>query len=254
MLKLILGVTGIGLILLGVFGDKPLNDVYDRVAGHSSNPVAIEVPAVAESSVTSAAITKEITPVVEPTAGSVEIMTGNAQAVSELQSQLPVVVASDPVVPVSGSDMVAVGEEVFATAVDQAPAITLSSDTTAKSQSVSEQQLASARNDQVELAKTILSSTEQTQPLDVGVEVKVNEVDNLLASTAGQAGNEVLVVIKDKVNLREGPSIDHPVVLQLQNGQELMEFKREGKWVHVGAYGTSGKIGWVHERLVGNSD
>ena len=65
---------------------------------------------------------------------------------------------------------------------------------------------------------------------------------------------DVLVVVKDKVNLRQGPSIDHPVVLQLQQGQELMEFKREGRWVHVGAYGTSGKIGWVHQRLVGPSE
>jgi len=43
------------------------------------------------------------------------------------------------------------------------------------------------------------------------------------------------------------------VVLRLTKGQELMEFKRDGKWVHVGAYGTAGKIGWVHERLVGKT-
>lgn len=65
------------------------------------------------------------------------------------------------------------------------------------------------------------------------------------------ANDDTLFVLKDKVNMREGPSIKHTIVLQLEKGQELMEFKREGKWVHVGAYGTEGTVGWVHGTLVG---
>ena len=75
-------------------------------------------------------------------------------------------------------------------------------------------------------------------------------VDQALKATTGSGANSTLYVAKDRVNLREGPSINHPIVLQLEVGQELMEFKRDGKWVHVGAYGTSGKIGWVHTTLV----
>ena len=77
------------------------------------------------------------------------------------------------------------------------------------------------------------------------------DVGEILQTTAGESAVDALFVLKDLVNMREGPSIEHPVVLRLEKGQELMEFKRDGKWVHVGAYGTAGKIGWVHERLVG---
>lgn len=114
---------------------------------------------------------------------------------------------------------------------------------------MAEQAKSSGRNEQVNLAKTILASS---KPLAAEpVVVKSEEVESVMVSTTGEISNDMLVVVKDKVNLRDGPSIDHPIVLQLAQGQELMEFKREGKWIHVGAYGTSGKIGWVHQRLVG---
>jgi len=69
--------------------------------------------------------------------------------------------------------------------------------------------------------------------------------------TTADVPPKTLIVLKESVNLRRGPSVEHPVVLRLDKGQELMEFKRDGRWVHVGAYGTSGKIGWVHRTLVG---
>ena len=84
---------------------------------------------------------------------------------------------------------------------------------------------------------------------------KQEELGEVLETTTGQiSSEEILVVVKDKVNMRDGPSIDYPIVLELGLGQELMEFKREGRWVQVGAYGTSGKIGWVHQRLVGPAE
>jgi len=114
---------------------------------------------------------------------------------------------------------------------------------------MTEQAKSSSRNEQVNLAETILTSSKQP----VKAVAKSTEVDTVMVATAGELSNEILVVSKDKVNLRDGPSIDHPIVLTLEQGQELMEFKREGKWVHVGAYGTSGKIGWVHQRLVSSA-
>ena len=97
------------------------------------------------------------------------------------------------------------------------------------------------------IATSIQSESVQSEP----VQSKQDELGEVIDITTGQiSGEEILVVIKDKVNMRDGPSIEHPVVLELGLGQELMEFKREGRWVHVGAYGTSGKIGWVHQRLV----
>jgi len=149
-------------------------------------------------------------------------------------------------------DLIAIGDEVIATAADQAPASELK--TVKEAVAATDEQKASDRNDQVELAQTILTSTGQTDAADDAVADKAEDVEKLLAAGSVDAETAVLVVVKDKVNLRQGPSIDHPVVLQLQQGQELMEFKREGRWVHVGAYGTSGKIGWVHQRLVGAAE
>jgi len=53
---------------------------------------------------------------------------------------------------------------------------------------------------------------------------QVAALDNSKAASPA-LGSDILLVMKDQVNMREGPSIDHPIVLQLQKGQELMEFK-----------------------------
>jgi hypothetical protein len=103
------------------------------------------------------------------------------------------------------------------------------------------------------LLKTAINEG-QIEQADTSVELpKAAEVEQIVKTTAGSVTDNTLFALKDRVNLREGPSIDHAIVLQLDIGQELMEFKREGKWVHVGAYGTSGKIGWVHSSLVGKN-
>lgn len=110
---------------------------------------------------------------------------------------------------------------------------------------MAEQAKSLSRNEQVGMVQSALEPN-GVLPESVEVEVEGAEVGTDQISTSIP-----LMVIKDRVNLRDGPSIDHPVVLTMEKGQELMEFKREGKWVHVGAYGTSGKIGWVHQTLVG---
>jgi len=47
MLRLILGISGVGLILLGMFGKGPLENIHNRFASQTDNAVAVELPAVA---------------------------------------------------------------------------------------------------------------------------------------------------------------------------------------------------------------
>ena len=280
MLRLILSISGVGLIVLGVFGGQPLDNLYNRFAAQPDSSAAVEVPAVevpavAETSTTAVAETNsqpdieqpaaieqttveqagveqanvEQSPVDTETTAAVE--TDDKEVAPEISAATD---ASDTEQQIASEDtsLIAIGDEVIAEAADQAPASQLSSEGVAVA--ITDEQKASARNDQVELATTILTGAAQTDASGEETDSKTEDVEQLLAAGSVQGERDVLVVVKDKVNLRQGPSIDHPVVLQLQQGQELMEFKREGRWVHVGAYGTSGKIGWVHQRLVGPSE
>ena len=280
MLRLILSISGVGLIVLGVFGGQPLDNLYNRFAAQPDSSAAVEVPAVevpavAETSTTVVAETNSQPDIEQPAAieqttveqtnveqASVEqspldtettaaVETDDKEVAPEISAATD---ASDTEQQIASEDtsLIAIGDEVIAEAADQAPASQLSSEGVAVA--ITDEQKASARNDQVELATTILTGAAQTDASGEETDSKTEDVEQLLAAGSVQGERDVLVVVKDKVNLRQGPSIDHPVVLQLQQGQELMEFKREGRWVHVGAYGTSGKIGWVHQRLVGPSE
>ena len=280
MLRLILSISGVGLIVLGVFGGQPLDNLYNRFAAQPDSSAAVEVPAVevpavAETSTTVVAETNSQPDIEQPAAiEQTTVEQANVEQASVEQSPLGTETtaavetddkevapeisaatdASDTEQQVASEDtsLIAIGDEVIAEAADQAPASQLSSEGVAVA--ITDEQKASARNDQVELATTILTGAAQTDASGEETDSKTEDVEQLLAAGSVQGERDVLVVVKDKVNLRQGPSIDHPVVLQLQQGQELMEFKREGRWVHVGAYGTSGKIGWVHQRLVGPSE
>ena len=280
MLRLILSISGVGLIVLGVFGGQPLDNLYNRFAAQPDSSAAVEVPAVevpavAETSTTVVAETNSQPDIEQPAAieqttveqtnveqASVEqspldtettaaVETDDKEVAPEISAATD---ASDTEQQIASEDtsLIAIGDEVIAEAADQAPVSQLSSEGVAVA--ITDEQKASARNDQVELATTILTGAAQTDASGEETDSKTEDVEQLLAAGSVQGERDVLVVVKDKVNLRQGPSIDHPVVLQLQQGQELMEFKREGRWVHVGAYGTSGKIGWVHQRLVGPSE
>jgi len=285
MLRLILSISGVGLIVLGVFGGQPLDNLYNRFAAQPDSSAAVEVPAVevpavAETSTTVVAETNSQPDIEQPaaieqtTVEQTSVEQANVEQASVEQSPVDTETtaavetddkevapeisaatdASDTEQQIASEDtsLIAIGDEVIAEAADQAPASQLSSEGVAVA--ITDEQKASARNDQVELATTILTGAAQTDASGEETDSKTEDVEQLLAAGSVQGERDVLVVVKDKVNLRQGPSIDHPVVLQLQQGQELMEFKREGRWVHVGAYGTSGKIGWVHQRLVGPSE
>ncbi len=233
MLRIILSVAGVGLIALGLFGGRLFNQANEDQPVQATLE-QIEVPAVSDT----AALSSSVVAVGDDIAA-----VAPTESVAAVNTQLPTAEVST-VIPKLTEDPV----------VDNGPSDVVPSATivNANLSSGLDLEKSSDRNEQVALAETILA-TAGVPAVEVAIPAidKSVELDGVLEVSTGQLDSEMLVVMKDKVNMRDGPSIDHPVVLQLAQGQELMEFKREGKWVHVGAYGTSGKIGWVHERLVG---
>jgi len=246
MLRMILSVTGVGLILLGLVGGKPLDDLYTQF---SAKPrIVLQDQTVVASGNASSSNTNELV----------------AQLPQDNAPQNAESIVAPTVATASGTEQLAVPAQTAATdatesaeAGDDPTLEPIMSSQVAKqlnNQSVNSATKVAAtvdtgdRNSEMALAQTILTASTVGKPLKQELN-KEKEVAQAVSSSAG-VDSEALVVVKDKVNMRAGPSIDHPIVLQLKQGQELIEFKREGKWVHVGAYGTSGKIGWVHQRLV----
>jgi uncharacterized protein YgiM (DUF1202 family) len=219
-----LGVCGVALIALGVFGGSLLEDVRQSVAGVFEPEIVSEMVAEAEQATV-----------------ATETLAAETLAKETLAKETLVInevpVDNDIAKPAASIDPLAVvsSEE----AMEKKLVIETENLTEVK---------ASARQDG-SVIKTVATTTEPATSV-LPKEIVVGQV---VKTTTGSGPNNTLYVTKDRVNLREGPSINHPIVLQLQNGQELMEFKREGKWIHVGAYGTSGKIGWVHGTLVGEN-
>ncbi len=205
MLRVMLGVCGAGLVALGVFGGKMLEDTYQSVA-------QIFEPGVESSSAV--------------------VVAAQDEAVSKPQTQM---IVAEPAKPATTEPLVVA--EISKPEKPRILEIAAEKLTEVK---------ASAKQDGAVIKTVATGSTALVQPI-LPKEVAVDEA---VKATTGSAPSNTLYVMKDRVNLREGPSINHPIVLQLEAGQELMEFKRDGKWVHVGAYGTSGKIGWVHGTLV----
>ena len=70
------------------------------------------------------------------------------------------------------------------------------------------------------------------------------------ASVAAATTGNRLLVQGNAVNVREAPSINAAIVLQLNLGHELFEIRRSGDWVNVGIARTGGKDGWIHASLV----
>lgn len=59
-----------------------------------------------------------------------------------------------------------------------------------------------------------------------------------------------MIVEAGLANLRDGPSINDDVVLQLDDGSRLYEIQRNGKWVEVRTEPDGGTTGWIHSSLV----
>ncbi|MEF8793399.1 SH3 domain-containing protein [Thiohalorhabdus sp.] len=62
------------------------------------------------------------------------------------------------------------------------------------------------------------------------------------------ADRRTLLVTKDLVNIRKGPSTDHEVAFQAQRNVLLTYLEEEAGWVHVRH--ADGAEGWVHGGLV----
>lgn len=73
----------------------------------------------------------------------------------------------------------------------------------------------------------------------------------LLACNVLAAPGDSFLVLGNNVNVREGPSLNYPVVLKLHKGHKVMEFQREGEWVEIRTGKTGEKSGWIHSSLLG---
>jgi SH3-like domain-containing protein len=58
-----------------------------------------------------------------------------------------------------------------------------------------------------------------------------------------------LVLVED-ANIRKGPSMKRPVVMQASKGEIYKIFDEKGKWVKVGYYLDNEVIGWIRQDLV----
>lgn len=225
MLRAVLGVCGVGLIAFGIFGGQTLENMHSGISGLFIPDTVVEN--VAES--------------VEPSPATETVIASSTgkEAASELVVEAAVEARQ---LPVAGEE---VSEEVSKVLEIQSSSKQPDTEITPAAPLTKEVPAGTLATASIAIPK--VNDEEPLTPAskDEGVEVVLN-------STTGVPPSDTLFVLKERVNLREGPSTNHPVVLQLDKGQELMEFKRDGRWVHVGAYGTAGKIGWVHQTLVGD--
>ena len=64
------------------------------------------------------------------------------------------------------------------------------------------------------------------------------------------APGDALSVLGDDVNVRDGPSLAHNVILKLHKGNRAQEIQRKNEWVEIAEFTTGNKLGWVHVSLI----
>lgn len=241
MLRAILGVCGVGLITFGLFGGQTLENLHRGISGFfTPDTVVVEASSKSEASV------------IRNEPQNVEVAAAALPANSAEGNESILARATDTGVPGSHQAAVMLSEEdkqalkiETTKIVADKPIVTAQADDAA--------QAVPAANT-IAKASAAAVKVSSDVPVDIPLDgLKEDGVAVVVNATTGVPPSDTLFVLKERVNLREGPSVEHAIVLQLNVGQELMEFKRDGKWVHVGAYGTSGKIGWVHSTLVGQN-
>lgn len=248
MLRVVLGIGGVGLIAFGVFGGQALDNLHRGISGiFASDTIVVEGNSEVVDSAGQPALQAtvendaDLTPVASPGTEQVGLSdNGN-------NDENMIVLASSDGLSGQALKTEAIAAETvqeLKTASNDAAVLQNTQPAVLKEESavIAADTIATA-------SKAVAKSSEITAVEDP----KAEGVEIVLTSTTGVPPSDTLFVLKERVNMREGPSTGHSIVLQLKLGQELMEFKRDGKWVHVGAYGTSGKIGWVHHTLVGNN-
>lgn len=269
MLRTLLSIFGVVFIGLGLFGGPLLEQLHQRVSG---NPMAFaqaangQIGNASQNAVVNNATANTVQAPTQVVAQDTQVATTQVLAQATAHTSTLASGQLQPAVQVQTSQATSNNASIEMTAATKViPAVAMQKPTDETM----------SRNEQLAILDRAITSTSvesrvatqaqaqpQTQPTaqnqaasQVATQAtsqattQVAALDNSKAASPA-LGSDILLVMKDQVNMREGPSIDHPIVLQLQKGQELMEFKREGRWIHVGAYGTSGKIGWVHQRLI----
>ena len=61
---------------------------------------------------------------------------------------------------------------------------------------------------------------------------------------------QTAVVLVEDANIRKGPSLRRPVVMQASKGEIYKIFDEKGQWVKVGYYLENEVIGWIRQDLV----
>lgn len=212
MLRIAIGALGVLLIGLGFSNDDTLSWVTQRVAAPFSSAPDSGVLSTADSAV---APLETVSSALEDVRSTVETIADGGGLIE----------GEEVVAPVASGE------------IPQPQALPVTTENTAAVES------------QIEIVPAVAAP----DPVAASASVATpgNAIDAVLKKNAYSIEDDTLYVLKSQVNLRGGPSIEHDIILRLDQGQELMEFKRDGKWVHVGAYGTEGTVGWVHQSLVG---
>ena len=64
------------------------------------------------------------------------------------------------------------------------------------------------------------------------------------------SNTQTAVILVEDANIRKGPSLSKPVVLQASKGEIYKIFDEKGQWVKVGYYLENEVIGWIREDMV----
>lgn len=70
-------------------------------------------------------------------------------------------------------------------------------------------------------------------------------------ATPDATPGQILYVKSEIANVRKTPSRKARVVKRLRQGHKVIEFERRRRWVRVGMFDTSGRVGWIHGALLG---
>lgn len=70
-------------------------------------------------------------------------------------------------------------------------------------------------------------------------------------ATADATPGQILYVKSAIANVRAAPSRKARILKKLRRGHKVIEFERRRRWVRIGMFDTSGRVGWIHGALLG---
>lgn len=72
-----------------------------------------------------------------------------------------------------------------------------------------------------------------------------------MAAAAEATPGDWHFVLTDGVKVHSAPDSEATVVMTLNKGHKLFEWRRQGGWIKVNIYGAIGKEGWVERKFIG---